>query len=135
MGLNLNLKRTSKNFQTFCKDSELVGTLPGPIPKLTFKRRKSLIPGNSDPSSPEYHEYNVAERMNRALQGQSEWIYTIDLSYSNEDLGLVSTLVYSYYGDRLFQSAPNYLKIIGKTDFQTLTSSIPTLLERMKIGK
>ena len=33
-------------------------------------------------------------------------LHRLIISYTNEDLGLVSTLVYSYYGDRLFQSAP-----------------------------
>ena len=44
--------------------------------------------------------------MKRSLEGQSEWIYTVDLSYANEDLGTSSTLVYSFYDSRLQSAFP-----------------------------
>ena len=43
----------------------------------------------------------------RALEGQSEWIFNFDFSYQNDDLGLTSTLVYSFYDDRLESASYN----------------------------
>ena len=51
-------------------------------------------------------QYNKEERMERALEGQSEWIYTVDVSYANEDWGTLSTLVYSFYDSRLHAAFP-----------------------------
>ena len=43
----------------------------------------------------------------RALEGQSEWIFNFDFSYQNEDLGLTSTLIYSFYDERLEAASYN----------------------------
>ena len=69
---------------------------------------------------PDYQMLNVSNRSTRALEGQSEWIYTFDLSYSNEDLGLVSTLVYSYYDARLHAAAFQYPNDLWEDGFSTL---------------
>ena len=78
---------------------------------------KSLYPNES---SIDYNKFNVANRYERPLEGQSEWIYTIDLSYNNEDLGLISTLVYSFYDERLFAGAFGYPDDLWEDSFSTL---------------
>ena len=50
---------------------------------------------------------NSNYKENRALEGQSEWIFNFDFSFQNDDLGLVSTLIYSFYGERLESASYN----------------------------
>ena len=54
-----------------------------------------------------WNELRGTERSIRKLEGQSEWIYNIDFSYTNEDWGTVATVIYSFYDDRL--KAASYL--------------------------
>ena len=77
-----------------------------------------LFPAPSNIKS--YNALNVADRMTRELEGQSEWIFTIDLSYENEDLGILSTIVYSYYGTRLNAAAYQYPEDLWEDGFSSL---------------
>ena len=79
---------------------------------------KGLFPSN--PSQESYKYLRVADRQERALEGQSEWIYTFDLSYSNEDWGTLSTLVYSYYDSRLHAAAFEYPDDLWEDGFSNL---------------
>ena len=65
-------------------------------------------------------QYNKSERMKRSLEGQSEWIYTLDLSYSNDDLGTSSTLVYSFYDSRLHSAFPSGPDDLWEDAYSTL---------------
>ena len=65
-------------------------------------------------------QYNKSERMKRSLEGQSEWIYTIDLSYANEDWGTSSTLVYSFYDSRLNSAFPDGPDDLWEDAYSTL---------------
>ena len=72
--------------------------------------------------SPNYENLNVANRMKRALEGQSEWIYTFDLSYTNEDWGVTSTLVYSFYDTRLNAASYDHPDDFWEDAFSTFDS-------------
>ena len=69
---------------------------------------------------PDYERLNVANRSARALEGQSDLIYTVDLSYNNEDLGILSTLVYSFYDARLYAAAYQYPDDFWEDSFSNL---------------
>ena len=68
------------------------------------------------------------------MEGQSEWIYTFDLSYSNENRGTLSTLVYSYYDSRLHAAAFEYPDDLWD-DFRILISFIRINSVKEWIGK
>ena len=56
----------------------------------------------------------------RSLEGQSEWIFNFDFSYQNEDLGLTSTLIYSYYDERLQAASYNLPNDIWEEGYSNL---------------
>ena len=63
---------------------------------------------------------NSNYKENRALEGQSEWIFNFDFSFQNDDLGLVSTLIYSFYGERLESASYNLPNDIWEDGYSTL---------------
>ena len=56
----------------------------------------------------------------RALEGQSEWIFNFDFSYQNEDLGLTSTLIYSFYDERLEAASYNLPNDVWEDAYRNL---------------
>jgi outer membrane receptor protein involved in Fe transport len=56
----------------------------------------------------------------RALEGQSEWIFNFDFSFQNEDLGLTSTLIYSFYDERLESASYNLPSDIWEDAYSNL---------------
>ena len=80
--------------------------------------------------------YNKPDRMKRSLEGQSEWIYTVDLSYANEDWGTSEharlQLLRFEVAMQPFQPAP---MTFGKTPTRRLILFIHINLVPNKIGK
>ena len=118
-GLELEWKKGLEEYSEYLNGFRIGGNLTWSQSEVKLSEMEmTLFPDET--IQPDYRLLNVSNRSTRALEGQSEWIYTFDLSYSNEDLGLVSTLVYSYYDTRLHAAAFQYPDDLWEDGFSTL---------------
>ncbi len=118
-GLELEWKKGLEEYSEYLNGFRIGGNLTWSQSEVKLSEMEmALFPAET--IQPDYRLLNVSNRSTRALEGQSEWIYTFDLSYSNEDLGLVSTLVYSYYDTRLHAAAFQYPNDLWEDGFSTL---------------
>ncbi len=108
-GIELEGKLGLENFSEYLQGLRIGGNLTWSSSKVSLSdAEKASI------------QYNKSERMKRSLEGQSEWIYTLDLSYSNDDLGTSSTLVYSFYDSRLHSAFPSGPDDLWEDAYSTL---------------
>ena len=118
-GVELELKKSLEEYYSLLEGFRIGGNLTWSQSEVSLTDIElDLFPAPSNIKS--YNALNVADRMTRELEGQSEWIFTIDLSYENEDLGILSTIVYSYYGTRLNAAAYQYPEDLWEDGFSSL---------------
>ena len=108
-GFELEGKIGLETFSEYSKGLRIGGNLTWSSSEVTL----------SEPEK-ESIQYNKDKRTERSLEGQSEWIYTIDLSYANEDWGTSSTLVYSFYDSRLNSAFPDGPDDLWEDAYSTL---------------
>ena len=108
-GLELEAKSSLSRLYDFLEWFKVGGNLTWSKSELTLSDlEKALF------AEPDYYKET------RSLEGQSEWIFNFDFSYQNDDLGLVSTVVYSYYSDRLESAAYQFPNDIWEDAYSTL---------------
>ena len=106
-GIEIEAKKSLDILHDTLRGFKLGANLTWSDSKLAISDVESAIWG--EVGSSDWLDKNADNRLTRSLEGQSEWIFNIDFSYTNEDWGTVATLVYSFYDERL--KSASYLTI------------------------
>ena len=118
-GIEIEFKKGLEQYTELLQGFRIGGNLTWSQSSVKLSQSElDLFPNSS--FSEAYNNLNVGNRSERSLEGQSEWIYTVDLSYNNEDLGILSTIIYSFYDKRLNAASYDFPDDLWEDEFSTL---------------